>query len=280
MSEKHRDLSLPNHQQPTKTVPRFTLVICSCDAYADAWVPLFTLFRKYWPTLDAPIVLNAETAFFQFPDYDITCPQLYRNHPNPNQVPWSKRLRTTLTQAVSTDLVLIFLDDFYLRSRVDTERLDICLRLIEQDPQIANVGLFPCPKPFVPTDEYPWLVKRSKTAPYLLNLQAGLWRRSRLLHFLRDHETPWYFERWGSMRARRYPDDFYGITAEYVFDYWPTMQGISNGMWRPQTLDLFAREGITIDASTRGVMPKDWQPPAVRRNWLKTAWNIYRSLRP
>lgn len=56
---------------------RYTLLICTCDAYADAWPPLFTLFRKYWPGLDAPIVLNTETRAFEFPGYDIHCPQNY-----------------------------------------------------------------------------------------------------------------------------------------------------------------------------------------------------------
>lgn len=264
--------------------PHYTLVICTCDAYADAWPPLFTLFRKYWPGLDAPIVLNTETRTFEFPGYDILCPQIYKGHPNPASVPWSRRLRETLTQAVTSDLVLIFLDDFYLRSPVNEDRLEICLRLMESDLDIANIALFPCPPPFTPTKEHPWLARRSKSAPYLFNLQAGLWRRQRLLHFLRDHESPWYFERWGSKRGRRYPDDFYGLNVEdereLIFNYWPSMQGLSKGMWLPKTPELFEQEGIDVDLTARGVMPLGWRAPAARRHWLKSGWNIFRSLRP
>lgn len=263
---------------------RYTLLICTCDAYEDAWGPLFTLFRRYWPSLDAPIVLNTETKTYAFPGYTILCPQLYKDHPNPAIAPWSRRLRETLTQAVTTDIVMIFLDDFYLRSPVNTERLDICLRLIEENPKVANVALFPCPPPFTPTADHSWLVKRNKSAPYLFNLQAGLWRRQRLLHFLRDHESPWYFERWGSIRGRRYPDDFFGLKAEeerdLIFNYWPSMQGVSKGMWLPKTSQLFEQEGIKLDLTIRSVMPLDWRPPAVKRNWFKSGWNIFRSLRP
>lgn len=85
---------------------------------------------------------------------------------------------------MTTDLVMIFLDDFYLRSPVNEERLEICLCLMESDPNIANIALFPCPPPFIPTNEHPWLARCSKPAPYLLNLQVGLCRKQRLLHFL------------------------------------------------------------------------------------------------
>lgn len=269
------------------TTPRYTLVICTCDAYEDAWDPLFTLFRKYWRTLDVPIVLNTETKTYQHAGFDIICPQLYQDRPNPQSVPWSKRLRETLQRAVSTELVMLFLDDFYLQSPVNTERLEICLRLMEQDKKIANFQLFSCSPPYDPLPEYPWIVKRVKKLKwlsYLFSLQAGLWRTQRLLYFLRDHESPWYFERWGSLRALRYPDDFYAAIPVdgkgAVFDYNPSGHGVSKGMWLPKTPELFAREGIPVDTSLRGVMPVDWKAPTPKRNWVRTAWNIFRSLRP
>ncbi len=264
--------------------PSYTLVICSCDAYEDAWGPLFTLFSKYWPGLDAQIVLNTETKTYNFDGFSIICPQLYRSHSNPQAIPWSRRLRENLNHCVSTELVMLFLDDFYLRSPVNTERLDICLRFMEENRQAANIQLFTCPLPYTPLKQYPWIVARSKKAPYLFSLQAGLWRTERLLHFLRDHESPWYFERWGSLRGRRYPDDFYALAVENeippVFDYDPTRHGLTQGIWRPETAQLFAQEGLTIDLSVRGVMSLGWKAPRTQRNWFKTAWNIYRSLRP
>jgi len=263
----------------------YTVVICSCDIHLDALPPLFTLFSRYWPNLKGvPIVLNTETATYQHDGFDVVFPQLFTDHPCPSSVPWSRRLRETLVHAVHTDLVLIYLDDFYLRSPVNTERLEICLRYIENKKNIANIQLYTCPLPYTSTKEYPWLVKREKKSPYLFSLQAGLWRKGRLLHFLRDHESPWYFERWGTIRGRRYPDDFYALMTvdghQAIFDYWPSMQGLSNSLWLPKTRELFIKEGIKFDLSIRGVMPLDWKPPHKHRNWFKTAWNIFRSLRP
>ena len=265
--------------------PRYTLVVSTCDAYIDALPPLFALFRKYWPSLDVPIVLNTETAAYQHEGFEIVCPRVCLGLPDPQSMSWSLRLKRTLVQAVHTELVLHYLDDFYLRSPVNTERLDICLGLMTGNQRVACTLLFSCPKPFTPMQEHPWLVKRSKSAPYLFSLQAGLWRKDRLLHFLRDHESPWRFERWGSLRGRRYPDEFYAAAPidgkQSILDYYPSIHGLSKGMWRPKTRELFETECISIDTSVRGVMPQGWVPPPPRRrNWFKTAWNIWRSLCP
>jgi hypothetical protein len=181
---------------------------------------------------------------------------------------------------VDTELVLIYLDDFYLRSPVDVDRLDACVQFMIEDQKIACILLTGAPPPYKPVPEHSWLAKRSKSAPYLFSLQAGLWRKSRLLHFLRNHESPWYFERWGSIRGRRYPDDFYALapgSGESIFNY---RHEIIRGMWRMDTAEFLLKEGILIDMSCRPTIMPNWEAPPHRRNWTKTAWNIWRSLRP
>ena len=263
----------------------YTIVICSCDIYSDAWDPLFSLFDRYWPeSKSVQIVLNTETLTYQRVGFNITCPAIYKNTDEAKNIPWSKRLRDTLLREVKTDLVLIYLDDFYLKSIVDTERLSICIRYMQENNNIANLQLFPCPPPYTQIKGCPWLVKREKNGPYLFSLQVGLWRKERLLEFLRDHESPWYFERWGSLRGRRYPDEFYALYDAYgtdlIFNYSPSKEGLSKGLWLPDTAKLFEKEGIDMDLSVRGVMPINWKAPKCHRNWLKTGWNIWHSLCP
>ncbi len=272
-------------EQQTEQIPKYTIVICSCDAYQDTWMPLFTLLDRYWAGIrQVPIVLNTETLSYQYEGMNILSPRLYASTPNPQSIPWSKRLRETIKQTVHTEQVLLFFDDYFLRGPVDTERLKICSDYMADNSNAAFIMLFPPPLPYTPTQDYPWLVKRPKDVPYIFNLQVGLWRKDRLLHFLRDHESPWYFERWASRRARRYPDDFYGALAidgkHLMFDYLASKQGLSGGLWFPGTKELFDKEHIDLDLSIRGVMPEGWKAPVRRRNWFKTAWNIFRSLRP
>ena len=262
----------------------YTLVICSHDPYIDVLPPLFTLFRKYWPGLDAPIVLNTETGSYRHEGFDIFCPGLFKGHRSPTDVPWSRCLRETLTRAVSTDLVLIYLDDFYLYSPVNESRLAACVAWMRANPRTACVYLSGGVTLQAQRAKHPpWLSKRLKNEPYLFSLQAGLWRRDRLLHFLRDHESPWHFERWGSIRGRRYPDDFYQLAAvagvPTVFDYCPNL-GLSRGKWFPGAAELFEKERISMDCSIRGFINPNEPPAPCRRNWFRTAWNIWRSLGP
>ena len=239
--------------------PRYTLLISGCDAYLDVLPPLFILFRKYWPGLNAPIVLNTETQPYRHEGFEILCPQLCKEHSNPKDVPWSRRLRETLTRAVSSDLVLLFLDDFYLRSPVNERRLAACVEWMQANPNTACIYLYGGVLSEDGTAKCsPWLAIRPKPESYLrlssyFSLLPGLWRRDRLLHFLRDYESPWLFERWGSIRARRYPDDLYDLAAvagvSTVFDHWPSQEGLSKGKWLPKTPEYFQKEGIALDLS-------------------------------
>lgn len=234
-----------------------TVIVCTCDAYEDAWMPLFTLFSKYWKGLNFKIVLNTETKSYKFPGLSIVSPQLYKNVKDYEKIPWSKRLKDVLKSYVDTELVLIYLDDFYLESEVNQTKLDTCINLMAQNPRIGNIQLFPCPPGYTVLDELPWLVKRKKGTPYYFNLQAGLWRTSRLIHFLREHESPWYFERWGSFRGRFFKDDFLCINPEIadniIFDYNPLAYGLTKGKWRPKTKELFTKEKINLNTSIRGL---------------------------
>lgn len=261
-----------------------TIVVCTCDAYEDAWMPLFTLFAKYWKGLNYKIVLNTETKSFQFPGLNIVSPQLYKNVKDYEKIPWSKRLKEVLKSNVDTELVLIYLDDFYLESEVNQTKLDICINLMGKNPRIGNIQLFPCPPGYTVLDELPWLVKRKKGTPYYFNLQAGLWRTSRLIHFLRDHESPWYFERWGSKRAMRYSDEVYCINPEakdnMVFRYSPSMIGLSKGLWLPKTKDFFEKEGINLDTQIRGNLSIGYKFPAKKRDYLRSFIQIAKSLVP
>lgn len=263
---------------------RITFVICTCDSYKDAWFPLFTLFERYWPSLkDVDIVLNTETAVFEYPGFNIRCPQLYKGMDNPAVIPWSKRLKETLVNEVKTDLVILYLDDFYLRSPVDKERLDICIDFMGRNDDAGCMLLYTCPLPYTSNVEHPWILKRNIKAPYLFSLQAGLWRKDKLIHYLRDHESPWYFERWGSLRARRYSDNFYALSVvdgkQAIFDYSPSEHGLTQGKWRPKTQELFDKEQIKVDLSIRGLISETPQTKGIRRNWIKTFWNIFKSLK-
>ena len=52
---------------------RVTLLVNSCDAYADLWQPFFTLLKRYFVPLPAEILLNTETKDFAFDGLNLRC---------------------------------------------------------------------------------------------------------------------------------------------------------------------------------------------------------------
>jgi hypothetical protein len=228
------------------------------------------------------IVLCSETENYENENFEIYCPRLFKGLRGAGKVPWGLLLKRTLEEAVDTKYVILYLDDFYLQSPVNNKRLEICLQYMEDHKDVANMTLSTVPPPYSSIKEYEWIVRRSKRAPYLFTLQAGLWRRDRLIAFLREHESPWHFEVWGSLRARRYKDIFVGLLRidgkQPIFDY---QHAIIRGLWQPFVGEFFKRESIDVDLSIRGVFNQQKQLDyRKRRDYIKSLWNVYRSLRP
>ncbi|MFA5810598.1 MAG: hypothetical protein WC935_09760, partial [Thermoleophilia bacterium] len=201
-------------------------------------------------------------------------------------IPWSRLIHRTL-EVVNTDYIVILLDDFFLQAPVHESRLQEILQSTVAD-KLAHVLLTDAPGPNL-ASPYPGLVVRGRRAPYRFSLQAGLWRTDYLLSQLRDHESPWQFERWGSIRSRRNREALYALEkAEFhsrpVFDYPMTGGGgLVRGRWKRDNVEsLFQREGIAIDYEVRGFMePSDSVPRQSRfRHMWRKAWDAWLSLRP
>ncbi len=239
------------------------IVICTCDAYQDALGPLFTLLTRYWPQCkNYKIVLNTESLDYQFDGLEITSFNLYGG--KTEGITWSKRLRDTLEQ-ISSKYVFIYLDDFYLCREVDNDMFNKCVDFLDMHENAANINVHYSPSHKRPLKDFPLLARRSRLSRYLLNLQASIWRRDCLMDCLREHESAWDLERFGSIRAMFSRRDFYTVLTP-IFYYRPDLHGLSRGKWNPHTPELFNKEGIVIDFSRRGVLQVG--------EWTRPHWNI------
>ena len=69
---------------------RVTLLVNSCDAYADLWQPFFTLLKRYFVPLPDEILLNTETKEFHLDGVKLRCV-----HSNaPTRLPLRRARRT------------------------------------------------------------------------------------------------------------------------------------------------------------------------------------------
>ena len=256
------------------------LLVSSYDGGEDLWEGFFTCLFAEWPDFDMPIVLNTESKSYSFNGRKIETYHLYKKG---QKVSWSKRLLAHLKR-IDTEYVLFILDDFWLDAPVDTEHFNKCLNWMRENKDVANISFQRTHGENIKDNRFERFEKRPKKAEYKLNCQAALWRRERLIEFMRPHENPWEFEKYGSMRASRYPDSFYTLIdgAPKVFSY--DLGGVLyKGRWHKDAfLPLVQKHNLIIDSSIRG-FHEDWLAngaPRKRNLWrgIKNRINIIRSL--
>lgn len=229
-----------------------TLFISSHDDYDDLWEGFFCCLRKYWPGLNLPIVLVSESKKCVIPDFDIKSLNLYRKG---SKVPWGKRTIEALNR-VGTEFVLFMADDFWLDDYVDYNRFQECLNLMEQNYDIACICFEPSNLCCIDDNLSPDLLRLPKKGEYRIRAQIAIWRRKKLIRYIRKHESIWDFEVLGSKRSERYSDRFYSIkkSVKPIFS-WPSTGVIFRGKWYSEELiDKYIEEfDLKIDESVRGI---------------------------
>ena len=146
------------------------VLVLSCDCYDDLWDIFYHCFKKYWPNCTFPIYLATETK-----SYD-KIPTLCVNEPV-----WTTRIKKTL-ELLDTKYVIILLDDFFIRSQVNEERIQYCIDHFGENTVMFNFELEYSPN--IKTDLTGFNL-RPPMAPYLHSCQPGMWKRTELINELK-----------------------------------------------------------------------------------------------
>jgi len=236
--------------------PNYTIIVNSTDRFEDCWRPFFTLLRAYWPSCRQRIILNTEEKEFSFPGCDIVCSQVGLLRKGVPPV-FGQSLHACLDR-VSTPLVLVLFDDYFLNGPVNAGLIDEFAALMLRE-HISAIRLREGARggPWRRSaDERLWRV--CQWARYRMSTQASLWRVDALRRYLKKGWNAWQFEVFGSLRACFIRDtilaanrDLFDVPGRQIIPYEVT--GIIQGRWyRPAVVDLFARHGIEVDFSRRG----------------------------
>ena len=230
-----------------------TLLLSSYDGGEDLWDGFFTALKKQWPEMDLPIVINTESKQYCFKGYDIKCLGVCGK----KSIPWAKRLKDVLRR-IDTEYILLFLEDYWLDKPVDDSYFRESLKWLRDNKDIATFSYYPCvPERNIQDNMFDRMELRPEKCEYKLNCQVAIWRRKDLISFLRNHEDPWEWEIWGSMRASRYKQRFYTLKpgAKPVFSYGNPEVGclIHRGKWVEEVAkSLNDMYNLNIDFSIRG----------------------------
>jgi hypothetical protein len=217
------------------------VLVPSCDAYADLWRPFWTLFWRHWPECPFPAYLGSDGALFHDPRVTTL--------PTSGGRLWTKCVREQL-RSIDATYVLVMLDDFFMRSRVNASDVTACLDAADA-LGASMIRLVPRPGPDVPVDGYPNLGRILPGAPYCVSTQGAIWRREALLDLLREDESIWEFEMRGSERSAGMADGFYAVYRP-VLTYGHHV--VQRGQWFPWEARRFGRMNIGCDFSRRKVM--------------------------
>lgn len=222
---------------------KISLIYSTCDRYECLWEGFFKLWEKYWPTFDAQIILNTETKSFSYGIYDIVRPYF-----DEDNLTWSERLYKSL-EVVTTPYILFTLDDFYLKSPVDVQTLDMCIEKMDMDDSIKLFTFGWQPGNNTPCTFSDYFEKRARFAPYRVNAQIALWRVTYLKKIIKCYENPWEFELNGSFRSSLIGGKLFSLkkNAPLVFDYdWGFL--VIRGQLNKEVADYFVnKEGIEFD---------------------------------
>lgn len=255
-----------------------TIFVNTSDSYSDCWSPFFLLLKKYCNVEFFEIILNTEVHEYEYPGLRIRC---VKNSINSNRrLTWSEAFLCGLN-AIRTPYCIYLQEDYFIENPVSADELLLAIKTLQSENldclQLTKFGSRP---PYVSTLD-PVLSNIRQYSFYRISTQAAIWKVESLKKNIREWESGWMFEIFGTFRSWRKQDRFSILNSiSPVFQYQHT--GIIKGKWADFIPELFAKEGILCDLNVRGFY--DYPNPIIRRlkllfNLIKTnPINIMRSL--
>lgn len=225
-----------------------SVLVCSCDSYADLWRPFFTLFFRHWPNCPYQVFLGSETKVLA---HERVVTLLSGGEHN-----WSNCLLKYLEQ-IKTPYVLIFLEDFFLREDVDTEKVaEVFSCFVKLKGKLMRIGRNK-PWPSRGINEAfrhnPDIAAIKPGFPCRITLQVSFWEKQALIDLCRPDESIWQFETNGSTRSWKWENGFY-CTMEPIMPY--RHHVVEKGRWFRRDAKYFSAFNIGCDFSKRPLMTR------------------------
>lgn len=234
-----------------------SVLLSTCDSYVDTWEPFFVLMDRYWKECPYSIYINTETMDYM-PSFKTEL-RIKALHPKKAKCQWGERIIDVLKQ-IDSEYIFLVLDDFFLKSCVNQEVFELCIKKLDEDVNLASIQLNSArliqEEKIENSNDI--VFKEIPKSGWKTHFNPTIWRKSVLLSWLRKHESIWGFELYGSQRARRwhYKETVLSLENPTIFDYlWvDNCSVIVNGKWLASQVidDFFKTESMDIDLNVRG----------------------------
>ncbi|MBR1870811.1 MAG: hypothetical protein IJ802_03195 [Kiritimatiellae bacterium] len=217
-----------------------TIVVCSCDKYADLHGAFAHFMHLNWPDRPFPIVLVTESVCGGG-EWDAVIR-------TGGGKPWCTMLAEAL-ETISTPAVMLMMDDYLISRKVETAQI---LRRLEQFERLGllNLRLSPNPKPSGGAVD--GLCEYKKNTAYCVSCQTGFWDREWLRSLASKFASAWEFERMGSFSFTADETRPIVCTEGVEFHY---VDSVHKGYWEKAGVRLCAANGYEIDFTRRTLPP-------------------------
>jgi len=256
---------------------KYSILVNTCDKFEDCWNPFFKLFKLYWPDCSGTIYLNTEYKDYSYPGLNIIpikgC--VKHNIPRNQYATWSQCLKWALEE-MDTEIVLYMQEDYFIKGEVNSSMFNHFLSLMSVHKEIPCIQLTHAGFDETSPSEIENLSYGNVNHYSYVSCQASLWRKTILQSLIREYESAWNFEWYGSQRAKYLNLKFLTVSHNFIetdkdeiIPY--IMTGVIGGKWYKSTVDLFAIHNIPMDFSIRGFHDKHPKPLMER---MKNKWKF------
>lgn len=227
---------------------KISILMLSCDAYADTWSPFFRLIHKNWQNHPTKCYIMTEEKDFNCDFMDVKTIKTGKGKA------WTERLKFALEQ-IDTEYVLYSLDDYFIHDKVNEEGFLDAFFKMEDNPKWGGVFFHPIKRS---TESYPQefyeknaYLKTKRLRKGRTNMMIILYRKVFLEKLLVEKEDAWKFESNSNLRSivAGYDVIHYRINhSAPVFKYYNKFidgVGITSKKWLNRTPEIFEANGIT-----------------------------------
>ncbi len=244
-----------------------TIIVSSCDKYAELWHPFFTFLFKQWPSLKThnlhiPILLIANKETYKDPRVTVVQTGTNRN--------WANSMLEVL-KSVKTKYVLYFQEDYFLNQPVNEEHLYNLVQAMDEENvahmEIAQDDYFTkvIQAPLHPTRV--GIAIKPRFSEWRTSLSVSLWRKEVLEWLIKPGENPWLFEEAGTFRSQGMKEPFWTVVANHPLAYLNACH--NGGWWRQEVFKYVQSQGIEIAFRK---LPIDKDYPILRKLQVKCPW--------
>lgn len=219
-----------------------SILVYSCWKNSDMWSIFIGLFRKYWPECFYQVILLTDMTGDRKERYGFDQVVVLDSN-------WKEMIYAGL-RAADTEYVMLWMDDYLLCDHVKNEDIDFYMNLVRKF-NAANMRLIESPSIVAETYSKDRSLNYYKPGTaYSVSTQAGIWNTALLKKYMEHYQTPWDFERKGSLEIKDYEHPFLA-PKNYVFPY---EEAVRRGKWLDSGVRLCRRNHIRIDFKRRKQM--------------------------